>query len=149
MFNGLSKSDKALTDALWMLTDDLYTLSTNSHKMRNEKVANNFKRWQSHVKKVQRKLRQSGNAGGNRNSSVILEIAPRIPVDATQTEFVSSPLPSSLTPAQRAESFEKLRNKFPQLTLADLLLPTTPVQPFNAEHASLTDTITNLAFQLK
>ncbi len=143
MYDGLSRADQELAQALWMLVDDLYAVGANSYKMRRNKLAINYENWKPQIELMQRQVENSRYY----NSAIAFEVSPRPIIDATLSESAASPLPGGLDSIEWLSELEQLQQRMPKIDLALLLLPSEPAMPLTTNN--LADVITDLNYQLK
>ena len=143
MYDGLSEADKKLARALWTTVGDLYNAATDSHKLKNQKIGNNYNQWQIHIKKIENLLRTSPYS----SDSISFEVAARPVIDPTIYETITPPLPGGITNSDWQNSLDRLKEKNDGLNLQTLLLPTPGATV--SFSPTLNEVVNDLAFQLK
>ena len=141
-YTKLSSTEQKLIDTLVMRAPEIHTIASGSRKLKAQQFNNNFNAWQTHIDNI------GGTAGGPSRPAAITVATPEQPAMMMQAPSVNArPLAAGRRDQQIRRDMRALDKQHRITGLGQLLLP-GGAQGGAQAPASLSDALTNLAYQL-
>lgn len=143
-YAALNESDKKLVNLLWQNLPLLYEAAKSSKKLNKNKAKSSYDSWAGHISAL------SHNLAGNSDTQPVVELTGKLASKAQlkAVPVLPTPEPAGRSSAETQSDLRELLARESGITLQGLLLPDTALDPDSAGN-TLSDILTNLAFQLK